>query len=88
MKKHIKVRIAKCSDWEVLYVNDVKKYEGHTITLDLALFDFINTAIYETGDISGVDFGVLYVKDKYMQDEGCPQLFKDIPDEAIAEMGW
>ena len=88
MKENIKVRIAKCSDWEVLYVDGIRKYEGHTITLDLALFDFINGAIHEKGNIASIDFGILYVKDRYMQDTGCPLLFEDIPDNAIAEMGW
>lgn len=86
MKKYISVIIVKCSDWEALYIEGEKKYEGHHIDADLALFDLINSAIYTHcgGSIESIDFGTLIVEDDYVEDIGnFPNNLDDIPDEVI-----
>lgn len=87
MKKYISVMIMKCSDWEALYIEREKKYEGHKIGTDLALFDLINSAIYEHcgGNIESIEFGSLYVTDEYAEEVGFPENLSDIPDEIIEE---
>lgn len=87
MKKYIRVMIMKCDDWQALYIEGGKKYEGHHINVDLALFDLINSAIYEHcgGKIESIDFGSLYVTQEYAEDVGFPDRLEDIPDEIIEE---
>lgn len=83
--KYITVRIVKCSDWEVLYINGEKKDEGHSIRLDLSLFDNINSAISESGSIESIDYGDLWITDEYMEEVGCPDKFEDIPDDVVED---
>lgn len=86
-KDYLSVMIMKCSDMEALYIEGEKKYESHKIEADLALFDLINSAIYEHcgGNIDSVDFGCLYVTDEYAENVGFPERLEDIPDEVIDE---
>lgn len=86
-KDYLSVTIVKCSDWQALYIEGEKKYEGHNIKTDLALFDLINSAIYEHcgGSIESIDFGSLYVTQEYAEDIGFPDRLEDIPDEIIEE---
>lgn len=65
--------------------NGEKKYEEHSIRLDLSLFDNINMAIYENGGIDSIDYGELRVADEYMIEVGCPEKYEDIPDDVIDE---
>ena len=83
-KDYLSVTIVKCSDWQALYIEGEKKYEGHNIDVDLALFDLINSAIYEYcgGSIESIDFGTLFVEDDYAEN-GLPERLEDIPDEVI-----
>lgn len=85
-KDYLSVTIVKCSDWQALYIEGEKKYEGHNIETDLALFDLINSAIYEHcgGSIESIDFGTLFVEDDYAENNGLPERLEDIPDEAIS----
>ena len=85
-KKYITVTIAKCSDWQSLYIEGKKKYEHHNIDVNLALFDLINDAIYELGgNIESIEFNTIYVTDEYAEDVGFPDDIKDIPDEVIED---
>ena len=84
-KKYIEIIVVKCSDWEVLYIDKEKKYDGHRIDVDLSLFDYINKAIYELGSIESIDYGTLWVSDEYMEEVGCPDKLEDIPDEVILD---
>ena len=86
-KDYLSVMIMKCSDMEALYIEGEKKYESHKIEANLALFDLINSAIYEHcgGNIDSVDFGCLYVTDEYAESVGFPERLEDIPDEIIDE---
>ena len=84
-KDYLSVTIVKCSDWQALYIEGEKKYEGHNIETDLALFDLINSAIYEHcgGSIESIDFGTLFVEDDYAENNGLPERLEDISDEVI-----
>lgn len=85
MKNYLSVIIVKCDDWQALYIEGEKRYEGHNIDADLALFDLINSAIYEHcgGSIESIEFGNLYVTQEYAEDVGFPEKLVDIPDEII-----
>ena len=87
VKNYLSVVITKSSDWQALYIEGEKKYEGHSIEVGLALFDLINSAIYQNcgGNIESIDFGTLFVTDKYAENEGFPEKLDDIPDDIINE---
>ena len=85
MKSYIEIRIVFCGDWEVLYIENDKCYEGHEIDVDLALFDYINSAIYNNGEIESIDFGRIEVTDEYMEDVGCPEDYREIPDNVLVD---
>ena len=87
LKNFLSIVIARSYDWQALYIEGEKKYEGHSIETGLALFDLINSAIYQNcgGSIESIDFGTLYVTDKYAENEGFPDRLDDIPDDVINE---
>lgn len=82
MDDFIHIRLVKCNDWQVLYVNGEKEYEEHKIQINQEFFDTINCML-QCGSINMIDFAEIWVTDEYMEDYGCPYLYAEIPDKVI-----